>query len=64
MDESTRQTLIQKLAAMRKLALEVRKTAGLPTIESYMRFADFNCASALWQLGDIDCQDFELEYDN
>jgi len=49
---------------MRKLGQEVRKTAGLPCIECYMRFTDVNCASALWQLGDLDYQEYELEYDN
>jgi phenylacetate-coenzyme A ligase PaaK-like adenylate-forming protein len=46
------------------LGQEVRKAAGLPCIECYMRFADVNCASALWQLGDLDYQEYELEYDN
>ena len=64
MEESLRKALIEKLTTMRKLGQEVRKTAGLPCIECHMRFVDVNCASALWQLGDLDYQEYELEYDN
>jgi len=63
MEEPIRKDLIQKIATMRKLGEEVRKTAGLPSIECYMRFVDVNCASALWHLGDIDFQEYELEYE-
>lgn len=64
MEESLRKTLIEKLTAMRNLGEEVRKTAGLPCIESHMRFVDVNCVQALWQLGELDYQEYELHYDN
>ena len=64
MEESLRKELIQKLNTMRELGEAVRKTAGLPCIESYMRFVDVNCTSALWQLGDLDYLEYELEYDS
>ena len=64
MEESVRKTLIEKLDIIRKLGEEVRKTAGLPCIECYMRFVDVNCASALWHLGDLEFQEYELEYDS
>ena len=62
MEEPLRRTLIQKLTAMRELGEEVRKTAGLPCIEAHMRFVDVNCAQALWQLGELDYQEYELDY--
>ncbi len=62
MEEPLRQSLIQKLTAMRELGEEVRKTAGLPCLESHMRFVDVNCAQALWQLGALDYQEYELDY--
>ena len=64
MDENLRKELTEKLAAIRKLGDEVRKTAGMPCIESYMRFVDVNCTSALWHLGGIDFWEYELKYDN
>jgi hypothetical protein len=63
MEEPLRNALIEKLTTMRKLGEEVRKTAGLPCIECYMRLADVNCASALWQLGDLDYNEYEMKYD-
>ena len=64
MEEPLRQALIDKLTLMRKLGEEVRKTAGLPCLEAHMRFVDVNCAQALWQLGELDFQEYELEYDH
>lgn len=64
MDESVRKDLVQKIITMRKLGEEVRKTAGTPGIECHMRFVEVNCASALWQLGEQDLWEYELEYDN
>ncbi|MBU1056107.1 MAG: hypothetical protein KKC46_20125 [Proteobacteria bacterium] len=61
MEELLREELCQKIVAMRKLGEEVRKTAGLPCIESYMRFVDINCTSALWHLGEIDYWEYELK---
>jgi hypothetical protein len=61
MEESLRKELAQKLAAIQKLGKEVRETAGLPCIESYMRFVDINCTSALWHLGEIDYWEYELK---
>lgn len=61
MEELLRKELSQKITAMRKLCEEVRKTAGLPCIESYMRFVDINCTSALWHLGEIDYWEYELK---
>lgn len=61
MDELLREELSQKIAAMRQLSEEVRKTAGLPCIESYMRFVDVNCTSALWHLGELDYWEYELK---
>ncbi|MFZ3114543.1 MAG: hypothetical protein WA133_09060 [Syntrophales bacterium] len=61
MDELLREELSQKIAAMRQLGEEVRKTAGLPCIESYMRFVDINCTSALWHLGELDYWEYELK---
>lgn len=61
MDELLREELSQKIAAMRQLGEEVRKTAGLPCIESYMRFVDVNCTSALWHLGELDYWEYELK---
>ena len=61
MDELLREELGKKIAAMRQLGEEVRKTAGLPCIESYMRFVDINCASALWHLGELDYWEYELK---
>ncbi len=64
MEEPLREDLIKKLMLMRKLGEEVRKAAGLPCIEAHMRFVDVNCAQALWQLGELDYQEYELEYHN
>ena len=64
MDEQLRKELIPKLTAMRKLGEEVRQVAGSPCIESYMRFIDLYCASALWQLGELDFWEYEQEYDH
>ena len=63
MDEPLRKDLIEKLATIRKLGEEVRKTAGLACIECYMKFVDVNCASALWNLGALDYWEYELKYD-
>ncbi|MDO8785391.1 MAG: hypothetical protein Q7J12_04155 [Syntrophales bacterium] len=60
MEEHLRKELAQKLVAIRQLGDEVRKTAGLPCIESYMRFVDINCTSALWHLGETDYWEYEL----
>lgn len=60
MDEDLRKELTEKLATIRKLGDEVRKTATLPCIESYMRFIDINCVSALWHLGELDQWEYEL----
>jgi hypothetical protein len=64
MEEPLREALIQKLTTIRILGEEVRKTAGLPCIEAHMRFVDVNCAQALWQLGELDFQEYELCYDD
>ena len=61
MEEPLRKELSQKITAMRKLGEEVRKTSGLPCIESYMRFVDVNCTAALWHLGEIDYWEYELK---
>ena len=63
-EEDLRKSLIQKLIAMRDLGEEVRKTAGLPCIEAHMRFVDVNCVQALWQLGGLDYQEYELSCDD
>ena len=61
MEEDLRKEVVQKLSTIRKLGEEVRKTAGIPCIESYMRFVDVNCVSALWHLGELDLWEFELK---
>lgn len=61
MEELLRKELSQKITAMRQLGEEVRKTAALPCIESYMRFVDINCTSALWHLGELDYWEYELK---
>lgn len=60
MEEHLRKELTEKLAAIRRLGDEVRKTAGIPCIESNMRFIDINCTSALWHLGELDYWEYEL----
>ncbi len=64
LEESRRKILIEKLTAMRELGKEVRKTVGLPCIEAHMRFVDVNCVQALWQLGELDYQEYELRYND
>lgn len=64
MDEALRQSLIEKLTLIRKLGREVRKTAGMPCIEAHMKFVDVHSVQALWQLGELDYQEYEMEYDN
>ncbi len=64
MEETLRKALIEKLMAMRDLGEEVRRTAGLPCIEAHMKFVDINCVQALWQLGELDYQEYELSYDD
>jgi len=63
MDDNTRKVLTDKLIAMRKLGDEIRNSVAIPCIESYMRFVDVNCASALWHLGELDYWEYELKYD-
>ena len=63
MEELLRKDLTQKIRTMRKLGEEVRRTAAIPSVESFMRFADLYCTSALWHLGAIDYQEYELEHD-
>jgi len=64
MEENQRKELIAKLAAVRKVVDEVKRAAGSPCIESYMRFVDLYCASALWQLGGLDYWEYEQKYDD
>lgn len=40
MEENLRKELTQKIVTIRRLGEEVRKTAGIPCIESDMRFLD------------------------
>ena len=61
MEEHLRKELAQKIVTIRRLGEEVRKAAGLPCIESDMRFLDINCTSSLWHLGEIDYWEYELK---
>lgn len=61
MEENLRKELTQKIVTIRRLGEEVRKTAGIPCIESDMRFIDINCTSSLWHLGEIDYWEYELK---
>lgn len=64
MEELLRKDLAQKITTMRKLGEEVRKTAAIPCIESFMRFADLYCTFALWHLGEMDYWEYEVTYDD
>ncbi len=64
MEEALRQDLIDKLLNIRKLGDDIRKTSGISCVESYMRFVDVNCSSALWHLGGIDFWEYEIQYDD
>ena len=64
MDELSRKDLAQKITTMRKLGEEVRRTAAIPSIESFMRFADLYCTLALWHLGEQDFCEYEVKYDD
>jgi hypothetical protein len=63
-EELLRKNLAQKVASMRKLGEEVRRTAAIPAVESFMRFADLYCSLALWHLGEQDFSEYEVKYDD
>ncbi|TDA68258.1 MAG: hypothetical protein D9V47_08400 [Clostridia bacterium] len=56
MDEAKRQEVLEKIVQMRRLAQEVKETAGIPSIEAFMRNSDVYCMWAQWFLGEGDLQ--------
>ena len=64
MEELLRKELAQKIMTMRKLGEEVRNNAAMPAVESFMRFVDLYCTSALWHLGELDFWEYEMKYND
>ncbi len=61
MDQQVREEILIKLATIRELTREVRTMAGMPSLESSLRFCELYCGWAQFLLGESDR--FEAEVD-